>query len=1168
MTDGIAASAPLKRRRWPKILAALLAVFVVLIVAAYLWVTSSAFFKGVILPHVSTALNADVTVNDATVHPFSEVTLHNLKVQAAGQEPVVTADTVTVRYHLWDILHGNIRVDEVTLASPIIQVVENPDGSRNIDPILKALQAQPTATNAPAEKPASLTAKPSKPLQLDLAKLTLSGAEFREIKNYAGGNRDVTAVTNINLTVANVKNGETAKIDLSAGVQVDNHPPKGGSGSLAAELKGNVDLALTPELKLASANGGLTFAIAQATGIFAGYDAFSAGLKCEVTPTEIKQFALDFQKAEAPLGELAVSGPFDAAKTEGKLNVTLHGIDRRLLNLAGARSGIDFGTTTMDAATEIDLAKAGAAIVATGKLKAGSVQIIRDGQTTPTLDFTAAYDVTVDSGAKTATLRSLTLAGTQNGVPLLDARLSRPMNFAWGSATGDATEAAAFDLNVTNLNLADWQPFLGHAASAGMVGLNLQVSSRAAGRQISFDLKSRLANLTVQAGTQTVTHASVNLSAQGEAADFKQVTLKACALELAFRDQPAFSASAAGTYDLSSGDADLQVKAQAKLARLLQALPQPGMQVSAGDLGFSARVRQKQKSQTLAGNLALDGFDGVVGKNEFHAFGSKVDFDLGISPTEIQINKLSGNVVQNGTDGGSFDVSGNYQPAPKTAQIDVKLAGLNEKALRPFLQPLLAGKNLASVKLAGTFSGNYQPHGTSAVKADVQLSNLVVNDPRQTTAVTPLAAGFKADASLDAQTAAIRQFQVTLTPTDRAANQLQFSGQINFASSNAIQGDLKLAADSLDLTRYYDLLTGATNAAGTSAATAPPPTASATTSSTAGNTEPAAVKLPLQNFTLAATIGQLYLHTVAITNFQTTVTINGGHVVIKPFQLALNGGPANGTVDLDLGVPGYKYNVAFDAKRIPIAPLVDTFQPARAGQMGGTLTASAQIAGAGITGPSLQKNLAGKWDVEMTNLNLAIPALSDKTVWEKCIKLVVNVVSTIPDLAKNPVSGLFSLGEAVLGHGGLMNDMVKAPISFISLHATAGNGLVNLRQSTVRSTVFEADATGTVTLMPILTNSTLNVPITVLAGPTLAGTLSLSSSTNGPATAYTPLPQFLTIAGTAGDPKAQINKVALAGLTIRSVGGAVQNVGGLINQLQTNAAPAVNLLNQLLNPNK
>ena len=52
---------------------------------------------------------------DASISPFSSVTLTKLKVQAAGQVPIVEADQVVARYSLMDIIKGNIHVDEVTL---------------------------------------------------------------------------------------------------------------------------------------------------------------------------------------------------------------------------------------------------------------------------------------------------------------------------------------------------------------------------------------------------------------------------------------------------------------------------------------------------------------------------------------------------------------------------------------------------------------------------------------------------------------------------------------------------------------------------------------------------------------------------------------------------------------------------------------------------------------------------------------------------------------------------------------------------------------------------------------------------------------------------------------------------------------------------------------------
>src|ERR1017187_2392845 len=138
-----------KQRNWLQralpIAAWVAGVLVILTLVAYPVVTSSTFIKGVILPRVSAAIHADVTVTDISVHPFSKITVRGLKVQAKGQEPVITAPEVRASYSLWSILRGNLRISEIALVSPTVSLVENPDGSSNLD-ALKASNQKPGAT--------------------------------------------------------------------------------------------------------------------------------------------------------------------------------------------------------------------------------------------------------------------------------------------------------------------------------------------------------------------------------------------------------------------------------------------------------------------------------------------------------------------------------------------------------------------------------------------------------------------------------------------------------------------------------------------------------------------------------------------------------------------------------------------------------------------------------------------------------------------------------------------------------------------------------------------------------------------------------------------------------------------------------------------------------------
>jgi archaellin len=1177
MTDATVASPPRKKRRWLRILGWIAGVLIVLLVAAYFVATSSAFLKGVILPRVGASLNADVTVSEASVHPFSQITLRDLKVQARGQAPVLTMPEARLNYSLFDIIGGKIHVDEIALVSPTVALIENPDGSNNLDPILKSQKGK-----APEQK-AAPTAKPSKPAQIDLRKLTLSNATILKIKNYAGGNRDLIELTNVNITLDDLKNGQTGKLELSAGIQIENNPPAPATyGLLKAALNGSFTFALTPDLKPGSVKGNARLDVSNAAGTLGDLAALGAVLDCDVTPTDIKQVALRLQRGGANLGELLVSGSLDLGKTEGRLKVELLSIDKQILNLAGARSGIDFGPTTINSTHEIQLTNSGMVIIAAGRFNASNVQLTRGKQTTPTLDFRADYDVTLDRAAGTALLRGLDVTGTQNSQRLLRAELTSPMTLAWGG-TANAVGDSSLNLAVTNLNLADWKPFLGDSVAAGEVNLIMKLLSQQAGRQLTFDLDSQIKNLTAQAGGNQIARAEITLEARGQAADLKQFNLSSYKLQIAQQNKPVLTVSGSGTYDQTAKSADMQVAVQATLARLAGLLGQADLAASSGSLELKARVTQQSQTQTVTGSLTLAGFTGKLGKNELKKFGSTIDLDVRMTPEQVEIRKATGTLSQGESAGGSFDVSGTYDIAHKSTQMAAKLSDFNQNSLRPFLEPLLADKKLVSIAINGNASAQLNPNGESAVKADLQVANLVVNDPKHQFPDTPQEVKLQVDAALHKLVAEVHQFAITLTPTSRARNQVQLQGQVDMSQTNAIQGSFKLSADSLDVTSYYDLFAGGKKTTGAKAApAAPAPGATPTTRSSvpepapSESTEPASVKLPLHNFTVEADIGELYLHEIAVTNLQATVKLDGGHLLLNPFQLTLNGAPVNATVDLDMSMPGYKYEGTFNADKVPFAPLVDTFLPDRKGQLGGILTAHAHATGTGVTGASLQKNLAGNFDVGVTNLNLAVVNIQSPV-----LKKLINVIAAIPELLRNPLSAVTSLFG-----GGLADELNKSPIDVITARGVIGTGRIDLQQAVVRSPAFEADAQGSITLAQVLTNSTIQIPIGISLSRPIGDRLNLTPANTPANAAYVKMPNFLTMTGTLGNPKTDINKLALTGAVVRSVvpgaggqaGALLQGIGGALTgqtpgstaPANTNqpAAPVKNLLNQFFQPAK
>ena len=181
-----------------------------------------------------------VTVSDASISPFSQVVLHNLKVQPTGAEPLVTAAEVRLRYSLMDIIRGNIHVDEVGAGLADRHAGSERGRDQQPGPAAEGDQAKPGEQKpAPPAKPSA-----AKPPQIDVRKVALTDATIRQVKNYANGTRDVAELSHVNVTLDDLKNGQTGKLALGADISVQQT-----NATLQAKLAGNFTLALTADLK-------------------------------------------------------------------------------------------------------------------------------------------------------------------------------------------------------------------------------------------------------------------------------------------------------------------------------------------------------------------------------------------------------------------------------------------------------------------------------------------------------------------------------------------------------------------------------------------------------------------------------------------------------------------------------------------------------------------------------------------------------------------------------------------------------------------------------------------------------------------------------------------------------------------------------------------------------
>jgi hypothetical protein len=301
-------------------------------------------------------------------------------------------------------------------------------------------------------------------------------------------------------------------------------------------------------------------------------------------------------------------------------------------------------------------------------------------------------------------------------------------------------------------------------------------------------------------------------------------------------------------------------------------------------------------------------------------------------------------------------------------------------------------------------------------------------------------------------------------------------------------------------------------------------------------------------------IDRFYLREIAISNWTGTLAIRSNTVQLKPFDLQLNGGAVNIAGNFDVGRPGYVYDLTFKAKNVPLAPLANSLELTGSNQLAGTFIADAHLKGAGITGPNLKKNLGGKLDLTLTNINYLPggPKL-------RRILVPISLALRVPELA-------------------------ETPINWVDARAQITNGTVQVAHAAVESEAFLANVTGTIALADVVTNSTLNLPIDLSLRRSLAEKSKILPANTPLDAKFAKIGNVYTVRGTVGVPDPDPNKTALAGLALKSAAGLglgnekVEGVLGAVgnvltgqkntstnssNSAATNASPAASIIKGL-----
>ena len=784
-----------------------------------------------------------------------------------------------------------------------------------------------------------------------------------------------------------------------------------------------------------------------------------------------------------------------AGSVDGKISITSRKAGKDIsLDVSTKLTGLaaEFGPNKLDRADVQVSATGQVADLSRVALSSYKVNVAQAGQRVADLAGSGSFDsATFDASFQTSVDANLVAASRLLG--------RDDLKFTSGSLK--------FDGKVTQLNKGADQSVIGNVQIQKLIGNAM--GNKFDRFELATDIDAGMKNLVA-----TINKASGTLSQAGAAGG---------------------SFEASGSVDTAKLSGQMTFKLTDLNENILRSFTAPlaPNELKSASIGANAQAKfDTAAGATITGDFSVANvvIKDPAGQLPQTPLTMKVNLDAGYKTNGVaDLRKLTGGIQLGSAKGGDFDVSGTFNTANQSGQFTLKLADLNENAIRPFAAAALGETTLSSVSINADASGTFDAAGSSSVKGSFNVAKLLLTNPQGTLPKDPLSIGVNLDAGMAKQVVDLRALQLKLTPTARAKNELNVTGKVDLSKTNALAGQLKVMADALDVTPYYDMFAGpksATPAKGGSTSTQS--SASKQPADAAPQKEPDAIKLPIDQFATDVNIGKFYLREIALDNLQVGTKLDATTVDVNPFKLTFNGAPVSAQVHANLGVPGYQYDVKASVDRLPIAPIVDTFVTEFAGKAKGDLIFNTSIKGAGITGDSIRRTLGGNVAMTVTNASVIIP--DPKQTLHGPIGTIARVMLTI----LGPLAPIINVG---------VDDLITPPVAYVDTLVKLGGGQIGLNHFTVLSDAFKADAAGTVTISEVLTNSPINdIPVQIAFSKPIAKKAHLDSEDRTVGN-YVTLPNFVKLGGTIGEPKPDINKLVIVGIVARSTAGVPGLVG-------------------------
>lgn len=1010
------------------------------VVVAYLVVTSGWFVRSVVLPRVAKATGMEVSVADISVGLFTAVRAKGVRVAPSGGDAVLELGALELRHGVLPLLAGKVRVDRLVLDAPVVTVVSRKGGASNLDQWLAGMPKSGSGGGS------------GKALALAIRNVEVKGGVLRWDREDAMGQRTKVGVAGLDVSLDKWEPPQPGRLKVAAGLEFERSMPgaAAGTGRASGRLQGEATVGMGRDM-IESLGCLVRLDVPDATGAMDRFKGVGVVVDIGLGPQALTNAVVRFTQKGIPFGEMNARGRVNLPQSEVRLTYEVKGVDSRVLGWVGAVSGLDLGDAAFSASGRVDWLNGGTVLASDGRMGVTGLSMGTPRGRSAPVDVSVQHRWSVNDQTRSLVVEQLDVSMVRGGKAVVSGALDNGLNISWNKSAAGFREST-YTLKVAGADLKDWGALVPVEGLAGVVDMTLKATVNDAGRDCAWSVVTDAKGLEVGAGGRRYRGLGLRSMMQGRFRDFEQINLDLMDTSLTNEGMELAAISGVGDWRLSGANGGVQIDVEAPIPPLLALHPVEGVRLTRGALKavVSGGIRATGPVADLA--IQLNDLVGEAGGFKLEEYAASLSTGLARAGKVFEMRTFSLTGQTGTAPGGSFEALGRFDPEKRSGFLDVKLIGGNRSMLHPFLQPGLAPNRLVKVRLDANAKLQVNLDGESSVTGRVKMADLVVSHPQGRLPEVPLGMGLEFDVAQAGSTTDVRRLMLSLDPTERASNQVQVVGKLHLGT-NAVPGSrFTVKSTALDFTPLYELLGSATNAV------KPAP---------ASTGEPPAVHLPVRDLLAEVDIPRVFLREIDVGNVAGKVVVKDDVVTLENLALLMNGAAMKATGRVDLGRPGYEYALSLAAEPLPLKPVFNTFLPAMKGLAQGVFLASADVRGAGVTGASLRRSLAGHVEVRATNAEVLLP--------DRPIEIPALFSKYIPILPPrlDPALVLVAVGKS---------NVMAEPFRVLEARVDMGQGVIRLTQARALSAVMGVQVGGEIRIADELDQSALDLPVSLAFG--------------------------------------------------------------------------------------